>query len=143
MRLTFLILVLISFSACTNNAEQSKRAKTDSAGVLPAMDTTSGYIQKFSDSKLENRITTALMKLPFVKKTNAYIDSFTSHKNGISFILDSLNKQEVSVRAGYNGDQRFETYYYFFVDPKTLEIKILDAVSDKKLSVKEYIKTLH
>ena len=58
-------------------------------------------------------------------------------------MLDSTsnNEKEISVQAGYNGEQRFETYYRFFVNTETLEIKVYDAVNDKKLSVKAFIKS--
>ena len=50
---------------------------------------------------------------------------------------------DITVEAGYNGELRFETYYHFYVNPGTLEIKVLDVVTDKKLTVKEFMKTQH
>jgi hypothetical protein len=47
----------------------------------------------------------------------------------------------ITVKAGYNGAERFETYYHFSVDPKTLEIKILDIISGDYISLEEYIKS--
>ena len=57
--------------------------------------------------------------------------------------IESLAKgdKEVFVRAGYNGDERFETYYQFYVNPATMEIKVYDVVNDEKMTVKEYIKS--
>ena len=83
------------------------------------------------------------MKLPFVKKANAYIDSFSNHQHGIAFMMDSLGKGEkdIYVQAGYNGEMRFETYYQFYVDPVTLEIKVYDVAEDIKIPLKEYLKT--
>lgn len=82
------------------------------------------------------------MKLPFVLKSNNYIDSFSNHAHGISFMMDEPTGDEpdISVLAGYNGQQRFETYYHFLVNPKTLEIQVYDPVADTRLSVKEYLK---
>ena len=48
---------------------------------------------------------------------------------------------DIPVQAGYNGNDRFETYYRFFVNPKTMEIKVYDVADDKKLTIKEYLKT--
>jgi hypothetical protein len=83
------------------------------------------------------------MKLPFVIKSSNYIDSFSNHQRGIAFMMDEPqeNETDVSVQAGYNGGERFETYYRFFVNPKTMEIKVYDPVEDKKLTIKEYLKT--
>ena len=146
MRNIFGGLAVIFFAACNNNSPAAKEeSPKDTVTVIPKKDSVSSYIHHFTDTTVENRITAALMKLSFVKKANTYIDSFSNHQHGIAFMLDSLGKgeKEIYVQAGYNGDQRFETYYQFYVNPKTLEIKVYDVVDDKKLSVKEYLKTIH
>ncbi len=135
-------LLLISFTAC-NNADTDKVAAVDSPAVAKK-DSVTNYIHSFGDTALENKITSALLKLPFVIKSNQYIDSFSNHKHGLAFILENPeeNETDVHVQAGYNGDQRFETYYRFYVNPNTMEIKVYDVVEDKKLTVKEYLQTL-
>ena len=45
-----------------------------------------------------------------------------------------------SVKVGYDGDTRFETYYLFYVDAKTLEVKVEDIVSGEVLSLDEWRK---
>ncbi len=140
------MLLLFCLVECNSSSEPKAIATSDSLSKDPAAakkDSELSYVHTFTDSILEDKITKALMKLPFVKKTNAYIDSFSNHQHGIAFMLDSLEKgeKEIAVRAGYNGDLRFETYYFFYVNPKTMEIKVLDVINDKKLSVKEYIKS--
>jgi hypothetical protein len=142
----FLLLLVVSAVACNNSAkEQDKQAITDSTTTVPAAntDTPKAYIHTFKDTTLEDKITTALLKLPFVKKSDKYIDSISNHKHGIAFMLDEPAKDEtdIPVQAGYNGKERFETYYRFFVNPKTLEIKVYDVVEDKKLTLKDYLKT--
>lgn len=135
--------ILISFTACNNAATNDEPAKTDSTAVETKTDSSKNYVHTFTDTALENKITAALLKLPFVIKSNNYIDSFSNHTHGISFLLDepAQNETDISVQAGYNGDQRFETYYRFFVNPKTMEIKVYDPVADNRLSVKDYLKT--
>lgn len=135
--------ILISFTACINTSPNDEAAKTDSAAVETKTGSSKNYIHSFTDTTLENKITAALLKLPFIIKSNSYIDSFSNHTHGISFLLDepAENETDISVQAGYNGDQRFETYYRFFVNPKTLEIKVYDPVADSRLSVKDYLKT--
>jgi hypothetical protein len=144
-QLLFLCLIVVAVS-CNNNAtDQDKRATTDSTNTIPAVntDTPKAYIHTFKDTTLEDKITAALLKLSFVKKSDKYIDSISNHKHGIAFMLDEPAKDEtdIPVQAGYNGKERFETYYRFFVNPKTLEIKVYDVVEDKKLTLKEYLKS--
>ena len=143
---SFFSLLVVTALTCNNNAKnQNKLATTDSTTAIPAvnMDTPKSYIHTFKDTTLEDKITAALLKLPFVKKSDKYIDSISNHKHGIAFMLDEPAKDEtdIPVQAGYNGNERFETYYRFFVNPKTLEIKVYDVMGDKKLTLKEYLKT--
>ena len=144
MKNILFLIVIIGFAACNNTSNTDRVAAIDSSTTSQLKaDSSSKYFHTFSDTVLENKITDALLKLPFVIKSNNYIDSFSNHKHSLAFMLDNpeTNETDISVQAGYNGEQRFETYYRFFVNPKTLEIKVYDPVEDKKLTVKEYLKT--
>jgi len=144
----FLSILMLSFLIACNSSGDKKAEPTvkDSVATTPKPDSEMHYVHSFTDTALENKITGKLMTLSFVKKSNAYIDSFSNHQHGIAFMVDrggDSTDTDISVEAGYNGDERFETYYHFYVNPKTLEIKVLDIVNDKKLTVKEFIKTQH
>ena len=145
MKKELVVLFLIVGAVACNNAKDKEslvpRDTLTETTVKP--DTPAAYIHTFKDTVLEDKIKAALLKLPFVKKSDKYIDSISNHKRGIAFMLDEPAEQEtdIPVQAGYNSKERFETYYRFFVNPKTLEIKVYDAVEDKKLTLKEYLKT--
>ena len=145
MKRAFLFLLCIICAAACNNAKDKDKnivaADTTVHTVKP--DSPTAYIHTFKDTSLKDKITAALRKLSFVKTSDKYIDSISNHKHGIAFMLDEPAKDEtdIPVQAGYNGAERFETYYRFFVNPKTLEIKVYDVVEDKKLTLKEYLKT--
>lgn len=143
MKQLLYLMMIICIAACNNAAKTDEVAVTDSASAAIKADSSSKYIHSFADTALESKITNALMKLPFVIKSSNYIDSFSNHRHGIAFMMDEPeeNETDVSVQAGYNGGERFETYYRFFVNPKTMDIKVYDPVEDKKLSIKEYLKT--
>ena len=145
MKKELVVLFLIAGAvACNNVKDKESPVPTDTIKVSTVKpDTLVAYIHTFKDTVLEDKITAALLKLPFVKKSDKYIDSISNHKHGITFMLDepAEHETEIPVQAGYNGNERFETYYRFFVNPKTLEVKVYDAVEDKKLTLKEYLKT--
>lgn len=145
MKYALVITLLAFFAACNNSSKSEKTVVTDTAASQIQADSSSKYIHTVSDTGLYDKITKALMKLSFVRKSDAYIDSFSNHKKGIAFMMDDAqeNEPEVSVRAGYNGGERFETYYQFVVNPKTMEIKVYNPVEDKKLTLKEYLNTQH
>ena len=135
----FLILMIVT--ACNSTDKNSEAIIADSVLNNAVIDSTKNYIYSFTDTALENKISAALLRLPFVKKSNDYIDSFSNHKTGISFLMENPgeNESEISVQAGYSSNERFETYYRFFVDPKTITIKVYDPVADKKLTIREYL----
>jgi hypothetical protein len=142
-QLLFFFLI-VSIAACNNSKEDKAVTSVDTiATPIAKADTPTAYIHTFKDSALEDKITAALLKLPFVQKSNKYIDSFSNHKHSMAFMMDKPEAPEtdIQVQAGYNGNERFETYYRFFVNPKTLEIKVYNAAEDKKLTLKEYLKT--
>lgn len=143
MKYLLIGISLLLLFACNSSDKAAEEVMSDSTRVKTGVDSNTTYIHSFHDTVLQNKITDVLMKLPFVIKSNNYIDSFSDHRNGIAFLLENPgeNETEVSVQAGYDGNDRFETYYRFFVDPKTLEIKVYDPVADKKLSLKAYLKS--
>jgi hypothetical protein len=132
----FLIFVLLS---CNNDGKSNDISTTDSSADGVKKEPESRVIYRLADTALEAKITDSLLKLPFVQKSNSYIDSLSNHKHGISFISDTANNA-ITVMAGYNGAERFETYYNFTVNPKTFEIKVLDIITGNFISVEEYIK---
>lgn len=142
-KLILFVITASLFTACNQAANKQESAVSDTLQGKTKSDSVPPYVHRFADSSLENRITGALMDLPFVKKSSQYIDSISNHTHTIAFMLDEpvAPGTDIPVQAGYNGNERFETYYRFFVNPKTLEIKVYDPVEDKKLTVKEYIKT--
>lgn len=142
MKYVVLIVTMLAFfTACNNSSKKEEMVVADTADKVQT-DSSSTFIHTFADTALENKITEALMKLSFVKKSNAYIDSLSNHRHGIAFMMDETKPGEtdIDVHAGYNGGGRFETYYRFLVNPKSMEIKVYDPVQDKTLSLKEYLK---
>ncbi len=133
MRYVVFLAMVLGLLSCNNN--------TDKETPVPG-DTTSILIEPVTPPVAEDwekKVTDTLMKLSFVKESDRYIDSISDHKHGIAFMQDTSDGM-IAVKAGYNGPERFETYYNFSIDPKTFEIKILDPVSGVYLSIGEYLK---
>ena len=134
MRYLALVSFTIGLLACNNSGKKSPDERKDT----PAVNNPTALPGETNPAK--DPITDTLLKLPFIIKSNSYIDSISNHRQGIAFISDSTEGM-ITVKAGYNGAERFETYYHFSVDPKTLEIKILDIISGDYISLEEYIKS--
>jgi len=135
----FITALIFSFCSCSNTGSNQDTAANDSLTRATKTVTSSRFIYRFADTVLESKITDTLMKLPFIVKSNSYIDSFSNHRHGIAFMSDTTGNQ-ISVAAGYNGPERFETYYNFRIEPKTFAIKILDPSGGGYISIDEYIK---
>ena len=139
------VLSIITLLSCNNDKKNSELAVSDSSAdhssalaekaVSPSLSR-----HRFTDSVLEARIIDTLIKISFVKKTNHYLDSLTGHRHGISFIVDSVGANEISVMAGYDGPERFETYYNFAVYPKTFDIMIEYPDTGELVPIEQYIK---
>lgn len=132
MRIILFVLCLLLLSCNNNNKEQPALNK----------DTTIFTSNEAADNDAKpevDPIIDTLMKLPFIIKSNAYIDSFSNHQHGIAFMSDTTDAV-ISIRAGYNGAERFETYYDFIIYQKTGEIKIMNPADGDYIPLKEYLK---
>lgn len=130
------VLLVVS---CNGPASQ-KEASTDTivSRSFPVPDTRAAV--PATPYATETEVMDSLRKIPFVEESHRYIDSFSLHKQGIAFLIDTISDKEVNFRAGYNGDLRFETYYFFTVNPQNFDIKVMDPVSGDQLTIAEYQK---
>jgi hypothetical protein len=135
--LIFLLILLAC--GCNNDGDTTHTTSGDSPKTSMRQDSSIHIAYNFADTTLRRKITDMLMQLSFVKESDRYIDSISDHKKGISFLTDTASNGIVVV-AGYNGKDRFETYYNFTIDPDTFTIKVLDPVSGDFVTVAEYIK---
>jgi len=144
MRIFTGIILLLIFIACNNNSKKHAGVTdtafiTPDSGSLPSNVNPPGVIMcNLEDTILTNKIEDKLLQLPFVKSANENIDSLTHHNKGIAFITDTCSGG-IHVMAGFNGDDRFETYYHFKVDRKTLSIQVMDLVTGDYMTPKEYM----
>lgn len=90
-----------------------------------------------------------ILSYPELKKANIYIDSFSQGKHGIAYIINYIHRDKpcYAVSFGYNGEDRFETYYlfYIYIHKDSFEIKVNDPLSnndDGISSVEEWRKNL-
>lgn len=121
MRTVFFGLCLIVICSCGQPKKGEEPTRNDT-GYAPPATPPVGIGMSPADPVMDT-----ILKLPFIIKSSHYIDSISQHRQGISFMTDTL-ESTYEIRAGYNGPERFETYYQLSVDKKTLEINVLDPV---------------
>jgi hypothetical protein len=130
------IMISLFLLACNNSPAKAKKEVPDT--TFAAVHDT---LTEQSPGPTIDLITDTLMKLPFIVESNRHIDSFTQHQQGIAFLSDTAEGL-ISIRAGYHGQKRFETFYHLAIDLKTRQIKILDPVVGNYITLEEYNKNL-
>lgn len=127
---------ILFFAGCSSNENKENKQAAVNTEIK---DTTPAPVITSRPKSREDMILDSIQKLPFIIAAHKNIDSFSQHKNGIAFLIDSSEKEWL-IQAGYNGGERFETYHRLYVNPATFEIKVYDVVNDEKLSVADYLK---
>ena len=127
-RLLTILYILVCMVSCQSAGN----------GKAPGNDTTSGVLEPVH-SAAESALTESLLRLAFVEKADRYIDSFTEHTQRLSFMTDTTAGM-VHITAGYNGPDRFETYFHFTVNLQTSELRVMDPASGEYLTVSEFSK---
>ncbi len=129
------------FVACHSADSDKTNGSEDSLIISPKPDSSKFIVDK-SVSRREEKILRLIKDLKEVKASDKYIDSFSNHKKGIATLIfrPTNGLKDYNVQAGYNGDNRFETYYNFFVDSATYKIKIQDPVQGDIVPMDEWRK---
>ena len=124
------LFAIIFFSAQTLHAQsQSNKPKPDSIDIHANKDAR------------EEKIMGKRLRIPEIKERNRFIDSLTKHEHGISFRTmerPTSDDDYYWIQAGFDRQDRFETYYNFYIYLPNLNIKSLDPVSNKVYSLAEW-----
>lgn len=137
MKSILIMIAIFSLFSCNNEPKLTEQKTSNQIDNIRTPN------QKISSQEtFETKVVDTLSKLDFIHKKHLFIDSVTNHKHGIAFITDSLidSNTDVFVRAGFNGEDRFETHYQFYINPSTMQIKVYDAIEDIQIPLVDYIK---
>ncbi len=139
--------ILLSMAACDHADKKSPENVSSSDTIITQVKKDSNvahgeYYVDTTYSEKETKIMDKISALTEVKKSNAYIDSFSQHTHGIALMIFKPEKgsKDYYVQAGYSGPERFETYYNFYVDSSTLAIRVDDAIEGDIVSLTEWRK---
>lgn len=133
MRIILLLCLLTGILSCGDKKPAPETKPEDTVTVPPPSNPPGVEMQK-ADPLMDT-----LLKLPFIVKSSRFIDSMTAQQHGISFITDTL-ENSYEIQAGFNGLDRFETYYHLSIDKRTMEIKVLDPVEGDYIPLRDYLK---
>lgn len=135
MRVWIIISLVAILTACNNSSlpGQANGDKKDKDQVTKKE-------ENANPAAGEDELLKDLLDLDEVKKADAHIRQQTGGKTGISIMKESDTNGESFIRAGFNGKERFETYFQFYINTRNKTIRIYDPVSDRKMTMEEYRK---
>lgn len=127
------LLLIIVLIACNSSGNKTNAIADTLQSPAPDSQKIMVHVSRKGD------ILDTLNALPFVQEANRNIDSVTGHKSSIAYIIDTT-AGKYNITAGYNGEERFETYFLFSVDINTRAIKVEDVISGELLTPEAFEK---
>ena len=89
------------------------------------------------------QVLTLVANLPIAQRANKQINDFTQGRQGVSLLVEDsltrMNGQEYyTVRIGYNGQDRYETYHILLVNKQDKkDIRIEDVVTAEMIPIEQ------
>ena len=142
MKTIGLIFLTLAFTiACKNKNSAEKNANKDSIISSVKSETNKPQVPS-NDSILPKQILATVSKRPELQEADKYIDSISDHKERIAYLWEKPDKENLDyvIQFGYDGEERFETYYWIYVSPATLNIRFYDVINDSLYSIEDYRK---
>lgn len=142
MKVIYVAILLTCFFSCDHKKSEDEIAKSSSTeSTISNISTdTIGHVGSQMEAQRMHLIMDSLFNLEIVKSANSWIDSISDGERSISLLPDSAadNNDELFVLAGDNRAQRFQPYFHFYINMKTLKIRIYDAVADDTIGIENY-----
>jgi hypothetical protein len=94
---------------------------------------------KKQTSFLEDKILDTVLSLPEVKKEANKVEQLSHNKRHLSDVIYQRSEKSFNyywVKVWEDNGDAYVTYFHFYVNPKTLEIKFYDVVNDKLVDLK-------
>lgn len=134
--LGILLLVGLSLMSCQNQSKSSTQEVPTQEQALSKErpNPAAGETDTTAQSLTEDQVVDLVFTLPITQKVHNQISKATQGQRGVSVIVEPQktmnNAQEYYVvRMGYNGEDRFETYHFIYVNKHDKDdIQVYDPV---------------
>ena len=101
-------------------------------------------VEEPSSALSSEQVLTLVANLPIAQRANKQINDFTKGRQGVSLLVEDsltrMNGQEYyTVRIGYNGQDRYETYHILLVNKQDKkDIRIEDVVTAEMIPIEQW-----
>ena len=135
--LGILLLVGLSLMSCQNQSKSSTQEEVSMQEQVLSKERpnpAAGETDTTAQSLTEDQVVDLVFTLPITQKVHNQISKATQGQRGVSVIVEPQktmnNAQEYYVvRMGYNGEDRFETYHFIYVNKHDKDdIQVYDPV---------------
>ena len=127
--------------AC-QNTPKSPEEKVEAPSALKQMPDPGQQASK--NALTSDQVLTLVANLPIAQRANKQINDFTQGRQGGSLLVEDsltrMNGQEYyTVRIGYNGQDRYETYHILLVNKQDKkDIRIEDVVTTEMIPIEQW-----
>ena len=129
--------------ACQNTPKSpEEKAEAPSSALKQMPDPAQQAASK--DALTSEQALTLVANLPIAQRANKQINDFTQGRQGVSLLVEDsltrMNGQEYyTVRIGYNGQDRYETYHILLVNKQDKkDIRIEDVVTAEMIPIEQW-----
>ena len=128
--------------ACQNTPKSPEEKVEEPSSALKQMPDPAQ--QAASKDALTSEQVLTQCNLPIAQRANKQINDFTQGRQGVSLLVeDSLTRMDsqeyYTVRIGYNGQDRYETYHILLVNKQDKkDIRIEDVVTAEMIPIEQW-----
>jgi len=142
MKIIGLLFFPLAFTIACKYKNSSEENVNKGSIISTVKSETNTPLVSLNDSILPEQILATVSKLPELQGANKYIDSISGHKERITYLWEKPDKEnpDYVIQFGYDGEERFETYYWIYVSPITLNLRFYDVINDSLYRVEDYRK---
>ncbi|HNQ67997.1 MAG TPA: hypothetical protein PKN32_06455 [Bacteroidales bacterium] len=136
---TILITSVIFVLVISCNGGKDKSVKSEKEQNIETVDSVQN--ENVDISSIEDQIIDKILELPEVKDRADYIVKETNGERHLKIWIAASPKETGSyylIKAGEDNGMSLVTHFDFHVNPKTLEIKYYDVLTDSELSLSEW-----
>ena len=128
--------------ACQNTPKSAEGKVEAPSSALKQMPDPAQQAPK--EALTSEQVLTLVANLPIAQRANKQINDFTQGRQGVSLLVENsltdMDGQEYyTVRIGYNGQDRYETYHILLVNKQDKkDIRIEDVVTAEMIPIEQW-----
>ncbi len=138
----FIIVIFVLVICCNGGKEKSVKSEKENIETIDSVQN-ENVDNSIGKSSIEDQMMDKILSLPEVKERADYVVKETKGERHLEIWIAARPKETGSyylIKVGEDNGMSLVTHFDFHVNPKTLEIKYYDVLTDSELSLSEWRK---